>query len=71
MTRTITVFFQPYNEMLTFQADIPDDETVLVEDRKLSFCDTAGVLHLFNWDLISHVTESRHYPPMEAADGTP
>ena len=71
MPRTITVFFQPYNEMLTFQTDLPADETALVEDRKLSFCDTDGTLHLFNWDLISHVTESQHYPSLEAADETP
>ena len=68
-TKTVQIYFHDYTETLPAQSiDIPADETVDVEGGTLRFCGTDGTLYLFNWDFISHVTESNHYPPEETAD---
>ena len=66
--RTVKIYFHDYTEMLPTEFDIPADETVEVEGGTLSLCGTDGTLRLFNWDFISHVTESNHYPPKENPD---
>lgn len=54
----ILTLFAPYGDLPPQEFHLSADQRPAVNDKVLSFCDTAGVYYEYNWDLISYTTLS-------------